>query len=166
MTEVATFAAGCFWGVEKAFQRYFKDNITGTSVGYTGGAGEDPNYRAVCTGSTGHAEAIRVEYTPNDKISYPILVEFFYRMHDPTTMNSQGPDVGTQYRSGIYYHSAEQEQIARRVTAEVQEKHYQGQRIVTEIAPAGVWYDAEEYHQKYLDKNPDGYECPSHFLRW
>lgn len=87
-------------------------------------------------------------------------------MHDPTTANRQGPDVGTQYRSVIFYHSTEQEQIAKRVTAEVQEKHYKGQPIVTEIVKAGIWYDAEEYHQKYLDKNPAGYECPSHFLRW
>lgn len=87
-------------------------------------------------------------------------------MHDPTTLNSQGPDVGTQYRSAIYFHSPEQEQIAKKVTAEVQEKHYKGKHIVTQIVPAGEWFDAEEYHQKYLDKNPSGYECPSHFLRW
>lgn len=87
-------------------------------------------------------------------------------MHDPTTLNSQGPDVGTQYRSVIFTHGAEQERIAKQVTAEVQEKHYKGKTIVTEIVPAGEWFDAEEYHQKYLDKNPEGYECPSHFLRW
>jgi len=87
-------------------------------------------------------------------------------MHDPTTLNAQGPDVGTQYRSVIYTHGAEQERIAKQVTAEVQEKHYNGKTIVTEIVPAGEWFDAEEYHQKYLDKNPEGYECPSHFLRW
>ncbi|KAF9431449.1 Peptide-methionine (S)-S-oxide reductase [Entomortierella beljakovae] len=169
MTETATFAAGCFWGVEKAFQKFYKDETITTSVGYTGGIDTNPNYKKVCSGSSkdsNHAEALRIVYTPNEKINYPNLVEFFYRMHDPTTVNSQGPDVGTQYRSAIFFHSPEQEQIAKKVTAEVQEKHYQGKKIVTEIIGAGEWFDAEEYHQKYLDKNPGGYECPSHFLRW
>ncbi|KAG0255379.1 Peptide-methionine (S)-S-oxide reductase [Mortierella polycephala] len=166
MTETATFAAGCFWGVEKAFQKFYKDENIKTSVGYIGGTDGNPDYRKVCSGETKHAEALQIHYTPNDKINYPNLVEFFYRMHDPTTLNSQGPDVGTQYRSAIFFHSPEQEQIAKRVTAEVQEKHYKGQTIVTEIVPAGEWFDAEEYHQKYLEKNPVGYECPSHFLRW
>ncbi|KAF9948946.1 Peptide-methionine (S)-S-oxide reductase [Modicella reniformis] len=166
MTEVATFAAGCFWGVEKAFQRYFKDENIETIVGYTGGDDSNPDYKKVCSGSTNHTEALQIKYTPNDKINYPILVEFFYRMHDPTTFNSQGPDVGTQYRSAIFFHSPEQGRIAKEVTAQVQEKHYKGQEIVTEIAPAGEWYNAEDYHQKYLDNNPSGYECPSHFLRW
>ncbi|KAF9200706.1 Peptide-methionine (S)-S-oxide reductase [Haplosporangium sp. Z 27] len=115
---------------------------------------------------TQHAEALQIDYTPNEKINYPALVEFFYRMHDPTTLNSQGPDRGTQYRSAIFFHSPEQEQIAKTVTQEVQDKHYAGKKIVTQIAPAGTWFDAEEYHQKYLEKNPYGYECPSHFLRW
>jgi peptide-methionine (S)-S-oxide reductase len=167
MTEVATFAAGCFWGVEKAFQRFFKNEDIKTSVGYTGGKPDNtPDYKTVCTGNTGHAEALQITYTPNEKISFPILVEFFYRMHDPTTLNYQGPDIGTQYRSAIFYHSSEQEQIAKTVTAEVQEKHYKDHPIVTEIIAAGEWFNAEDYHQKYLDKNPDGYECPSHFLRW
>ncbi|KAG0253702.1 Peptide-methionine (S)-S-oxide reductase [Actinomortierella ambigua] len=165
-TETATFAAGCFWGVEKAFQRFYKDQHIKTRVGYTGGNNNNPDYRSVCSGSTNHAEALQIEYTPNDKINYAGLVEFFYRMHDPTTVNRQGPDVGTQYRSAIYYHSPEQKEIAERVTAEVQEKHYKGHKIVTEIKPATAWFDAEEYHQKYLEKNPAGYECPSHFLRW
>ncbi|GJJ76321.1 peptide-methionine (S)-S-oxide reductase [Entomortierella parvispora] len=166
MTEIATFAAGCFWGVEKAFQRFYKGENFETAVGYTGGSDSSPDYKKVCTGSTKHAEALQIRYTPNEKINYPALVEFFYRMHDPTTLNSQGPDVGTQYRSVIFTHGAEQERIAKQVTAEVQEKHYKGKTIVTEIVPAGEWFDAEEYHQKYLDKNPEGYECPSHFLRW
>ncbi|KAG0231305.1 Peptide-methionine (S)-S-oxide reductase [Actinomortierella wolfii] len=165
-TETATFAAGCFWGVEKAFQRFYKDQDIKTRVGYTGGNSDDPDYKTVCLGSTNHAEALKIEYTPNDKINYANLVEFFYRMHDPTTLNRQGPDVGTQYRSAIFYHTPEQKEIAERVTAEVKEKHYKGQTIVTEIKPATAWFDAEEYHQKYLEKNPTGYECPSHFLRW
>lgn len=109
------------------------------------------------------AEATQIIYDPK-KISYRELLEFFYRMHDPTTLNSQGPDRGSQYRSGIFYHSAEQEKIAREVTAKVNEQWWRG-KVVTEILPAGHWWDAEEYHQLYLDKNPDGYECPSHHLR-
>ncbi|KAF9895770.1 Peptide-methionine (S)-S-oxide reductase, partial [Lobosporangium transversale] len=119
----------------------------------------------VCLGNTEHAEALQIEYIPSEKINYPLLVEFFYRMHDPTTLNYQGPDRGTQYRSAIFYHSPEQKEIAERVTADIQSKHYQKKKIVTQIAPAATWYDAEEYHQKYLDRNPFGYECPSHFLR-
>ncbi|KAG0293753.1 Peptide-methionine (S)-S-oxide reductase [Dissophora globulifera] len=165
-TETATFASGCFWGVQRAFERFFKDEIIEVKVGYTGGDVIDPDYKQVCTGTTGHAEAIQIKYTPNDTINYPNLVEFFYRMHDPTTVDAQGPDIGTSYRSAIFYHSPEQEQIAKRVTNEVQNKHYQRQKIVTLIVPASVWYDAEEFHQKYLEKNPEGYACPTHFLRW
>ncbi|KAG0311445.1 Peptide-methionine (S)-S-oxide reductase [Dissophora globulifera] len=165
-TETATFAAGCFWGVQRAFERFFKDEIIEIKVGYTGGNVVDPDYEQVCTGTTGHAEAIQIKYAPNDTINYSSLVEFFYRMHDPTTVDSQGPDVGTSYRSAIFYHSLEQELIAKRVTGEVQNEHYQGQKIVTLIVPASEWYDAEEYHQKYLEKNPEGYACPTHFLRW
>ncbi|KAG0243559.1 hypothetical protein B0O80DRAFT_385335 [Mortierella sp. GBAus27b] len=166
MTEKATFAAGCFWGVEKAFQKQYKDEHIKTRVGYTGGMDKYPTYKKVCTGITQHAEALQIEYTPNDKIHYAALVEFFYRMHDPTTLNYQGPDHGTQYRSAIFYHSPEQEEIARKVTAQVQEDHYKNRPIVTQIVPADSWHDAEDYHQKYLEKNPSGYECPSHYLRW
>ncbi|KAF9140880.1 Peptide-methionine (S)-S-oxide reductase [Linnemannia schmuckeri] len=177
MTERATFAAGCFWGVEKAFQKHFKNDNIKTRVGYIGGIDAHPTYKKVCSGITRHAEAVSIEYTPSPTITYPLLVEFFYRMHDPTTLNSQGPDRGTQYRSAIFAHSSDQADIARRVTKEVQEARYGRKKIVTEIvwregssngAGAGghAWYDAEEYHQKYLDKNPHGYECPSHFLRW
>lgn len=192
--ELATFAAGCFWyaaptrtlwlwhvslslkrdssqnnrGVEKAFQRFYKDQgvIVRTTVGYTGGVDPFPTYRSVCSGQTRHAEALRIVYTPTDKVKYADLVEFFYRMHDPTTYNSQGPDRGTQYRSAIFTHSPEQEQAAREVTAKIQQLHFKGKNIVTQIIPAGDWFDAEDYHQKYLIKNPHGYECPSHFLRW
>jgi peptide-methionine (S)-S-oxide reductase len=99
------------------------------------------------------------------KVSYKQLLEFFYRMHDPTTANRQGPDVGTQYRSAIFFHDEEQEKIAKDITEKVQEQWFKKQKISTEIVPAGEWYDAETYHQLYLDKNPGGYECPSHFLR-
>ncbi|KAG0346838.1 Peptide-methionine (S)-S-oxide reductase [Podila humilis] len=174
-TEVATFAAGCFWGVEKAFQRFgTSQGLTfKTRVGYTssGGNGSDttsspPTYKTVCSGKTQYAEALQIVFTPTIKVQYADLVEFFYRMHDPTTLNYQGPDRGPQYRSAIFTHSDAQDRIAKEVTAKIQEIHFKNQKIVTQIVPAGPWYDAEDYHQKYLEKNPRGYECPSHYLRW
>jgi peptide-methionine (S)-S-oxide reductase len=162
--EKATVAAGCFWGVEHLYRKHFgSKGLYDARVGYIGGDQSSPSYRAVCSGSTGHAEATQLVYDPS-KITYRQLLEFFYRMHDPTTLNSQGPDRGTQYRSGIFFHSPEQEKIAREVTAKANEQWYNG-KIVTEILPAQQWWDAEEYHQLYLDRNPGGYECPSHFLR-
>ena len=110
------------------------------------------------------AEALQIYYNPQ-KLSYQTILEFFYKMHDPTTPDRQGPDTGSQYRSGIFYHDAEQEAVARDVTKKVQEQWWKGGQVVTEILPAGEWWDAEAYHQLYLDKNPGGYECPSHFLR-
>jgi len=165
---VGTFASGCFWGVEHIFVKYYGEKgIVKTSVGYTGGKSDSPTYRQVCFGDTGHAEAVRIEFDPA-KLSYADLVEFFYRMHDPTTLNYQGPDRGTQYRSAIFTNTAEQQDIALKVTEEVQKLHFdpKGQKIVTIIEPAGQWWDAEDYHQKYLFKNSDGYECPTHRLHW
>ncbi|ORX96256.1 reductase [Basidiobolus meristosporus CBS 931.73] len=164
-TEKATYAAGCFWGVEKVFQKQFNHLGIQTEVGYTGGATDNPNYKQVCNGDTQHAEAIEITFDPK-KVTYDALTEFFYRMHDPTTVDRQGPDVGTQYRSAIFYHSPAQKETAEKVTKEVQEKHFQGKRIATQIVPAQKFYSAEEYHQNYLSKNPHGYECPTHFLRW
>ncbi|CDO75713.1 hypothetical protein BN946_scf184493.g11 [Trametes cinnabarina] len=171
--EIATFAAGCFWGVEHIFLKHFPPSenkgILKTSVGYTGGKedAKNPDYRTVCSGVTDHAEAVRIEFDPSI-VKYDELVEFFYRIHDPTTKDQQGKDVGRQYRSAIFYNTPEQLEIARRVTEEVQKKHFdpKGQKIVTEIIPAGEWWDAEDYHQKYLIKNPDGYHCPNHRLHW
>ncbi|RUP47298.1 peptide methionine sulfoxide reductase [Jimgerdemannia flammicorona] len=198
--EKATFAAGCFWGVEKVFFKHFKQFGIETRVGYTGGKpdAKNPTYRQVryliplafilcwlhislsiprlyvrtfamkqqvCNGIGNHAEALEIKFSP-EKVSYEALVEFFYRMHDPTTVNKQGPDEGPQYRSAIFYHSVAQREIAERVTAEVQEAHYKGKPIVTTIVEGDVFYDAEDYHQQYLEKNPHGYECPTHFLRW
>ncbi|KAI0599053.1 peptide methionine sulfoxide reductase msrB/msrA [Biscogniauxia sp. FL1348] len=167
--EKATVAAGCFWGVEHLYRKQFGGKgLYDARVGYVGGDTENPTYKAVCTGKTGHSEALQIHYDPS-RITYRQLLEFFYRMHDPTTADRQGPDVGTQYRSGIYFHSPEQERVAREVTRQVAEQWYHSSspsgKIVTEIVPAGPWWDAEEYHQLYLDKNPWGYECPSHFLR-
>ncbi|KAI7900587.1 uncharacterized protein BX663DRAFT_532250 [Cokeromyces recurvatus] len=162
-TEIATFAAGCFWGVEHIYNEHFKDIIT--RVGYMGGNIENPSYKQIKTGTTDHAEVCQISFDPS-KVSFETLTEFFYKMHDPTTINAQGPDMGTQYRSVIFYHSPEQKVIAEKVTKEVQEKHYPDAKIVTEIEPATRFYDAEEYHQLYLEKNPEGYACPTHYLRW
>ncbi|CAO3632777.1 unnamed protein product [Cunninghamella echinulata] len=162
-TELATFAAGCFWGTEHIYNKHFKG--IETKVGYTGGDLINPSYKQVKTGTTDHAEVVEIKFDP-EQITYEALVEFFYKMHDPTTLNSQGPDVGTQYRSGIFYHSEEQKKIADIVTERIQKEHYPNQPIVTEIVPAGPFYDAETYHQFYLEKNPDGYACPTHYLRW
>lgn len=168
--QIATFAAGCFWGVEHIFLKHYPPSndkgILKTSVGYTGGKPNsmNPSYRAVCEGATEHAEAVKIEFDPA-KVTYDELVEFFYRTHDPTTLNSQGADAGTQYRSAIFYHSPEQKAIAERVTQEVQEKHFR-KKIITQIVEAGPWWDAEDYHQLYLFKNPSGYQCPTHKLHW
>jgi len=172
-TQIATFAAGCFWGVEHIFLKHYpvKQNkgILRTSVGYTGGKASfsDPDYNTVCSGKTDHAEAVRIEFDPAI-VSYDELVEFFYRTHEPTTVNRQGNDSGTQYRSAIFTNSDDQRTIAERVTAEVQAKHFtpKGLKIVTEIIEAGPWFDAEDYHQLYLFKNPSGYQCPTHRLQW
>ncbi|CAA7262310.1 unnamed protein product [Cyclocybe aegerita] len=171
--ETATFAAGCFWGVEHIFLKHYPPSenkgILSTQVGYTGGNPlvTNPTYKLVCGGATDHAEALKIEFDPS-KVSYDELVEFFYRTHDPTTLNRQGADTGTQYRSAIFTHSEEQEAIAKRVTEEVQAKHFtpKGKKIATEIVQAGPWWDAEEYHQLYLFKNPSGYQCPTHRLHW
>jgi len=171
--EIATFASGCFWGVEHIFLKHFPPSqnkgIISTNVGYTGGNPlvTNPSYQTVCSGATDHAEAVKIEFDPTI-VTYDQLVEFFYRTHDPTTVNRQGNDAGTQYRSAIFTHSPTQHEIAKRVTAEVQEKHFtpKGTKIVTEILEAGPWWNAEDYHQLYLFKNPSGYQCPTHRLQW
>jgi peptide-methionine (S)-S-oxide reductase len=134
--------------------------MTGSSGSIVRGA---ESYLLTCSFSSTDAEALQIHYDPT-KITYRELLEFLYKMHDPTTSNRQGPDTGTQYRSGIFYHDAEQEKVAREVTKLVNEQWWKG-KVVTEILPAGEWWDAEDYHQRYLDVNPGGYECPSHFLR-
>lgn len=160
----ATIAAGCFWGVEHMFRKaYGGKGLYDARVGYIGGDSKNPSYRSVCSGRSGHAEAVQLHFDPK-QVSYRELLEFFYKMHDPTTLNSQGPDTGSQYRSGIFYHDAQQEAVAREVTAQVNEQWWRG-KVVTQVLPAGEWWDAEDYHQRYLDVNRGGYECPSHFLR-
>ena len=164
--QICTVAVGCFWGAEKFFVQEFKQAIVPDSiaVGYTGGQKQQPTYQEVCTGQTGHAEAFRFEFDPK-VVGYDKIIEFFYRMHDPTTPNRQGNDVGTQYRSTIYYHSEEQKQIAERITKQMQENaFFKGHKICTEITSATDFWRAEENHQKYLERHPGGY-C-NHRLRW
>ena len=151
--EKAIFAAGCFWGVEAAFRRL--DGVTATSVGYTGGTTDDPDYREVCSGRTGHAEAVMVEFDP-ERISYDDLLNVFWTIHDPTTLNRQGPDVGTQYRSAIFTLGAAQDEAARASRSRFAASSGLGERIVTEIEPAGPYHLAEDYHQQYLEKRQRG----------
>lgn len=147
--ETATFAAGCFWGVEATFRQL--KGVTATAVGYTDGELKDPTYKDVCTNKTGHAEAVRVYYDP-DEISYEKLVDVFFDSHNPTTLNRQGPDVGTQYRSAIFYHSEAQKIVAEAKKNILGVSGRFSNPVVTEIAPATTFYKAEEYHQQYLEK--------------
>jgi peptide-methionine (S)-S-oxide reductase len=167
-SQTAIFAAGCFWGVEHMFRKQFSPAETGglydARVGYIGGATSSPGYRAVCSGETGHAEAVKLTYNP-EKVSFKELCEFFFKMHDPTTKDRQGPDRGSQYRSGIFYVDDEQKKVAEDIKEKVGKKWWTKGTVVTEVIKAGQWWDAETYHQLYLDKNPGGYECPSHYLR-
>lgn len=151
--EKATFAAGCFWGVED----FFIDlpGVVSTRVGYTGGTVETPDYRQVCIGDTGHAEALEIEYDP-DRITYKKLLELFWECHDPTQLNRQGPDFGTQYRSAIFYHSDEQRCMAEESRELLNQSGRLGRSVATEIVPAGMFWEAEEYHQKYHKKNGGG----------
>jgi peptide-methionine (S)-S-oxide reductase len=148
--EKATFGAGCFWGVEEAFRKL--KGVKETVVGYSGGHVLNPTYKEVCTDKTGHAEVVQVEFDPAE-ISYEQLLKVFFNIHDPTTINRQGPDVGTQYRSVIFYHSADQQEKAERYKQELDQLTRYDDPIVTEILPAGPFYKAEEYHQRYHEKH-------------
>jgi methionine-S-sulfoxide reductase len=159
-TEVATFAGGCFWGMEEILRKI--PGVISTRVGYTGGTTKNPTYKQVCTGATGHAEAIEISFDPT-KTSYEKLLSVFFRMHDPTTLNQQHNDIGTQYRSAIFYHDDEQKKLAEAVKEKFDKSGRFKRPIVTEITKAGPFYVAEDYHQKYLEHNPGGYNC--HFLQ-
>jgi len=148
---IATFAAGCFWGVELTFQK--TKGVTATSVGYTGGTSKNPTYEDICTGHSGHAEVVRVEF---DSVSYEELLDVFWGCHDPTTLNRQGPDRGTQYRSAIYYHSPEQKASALASKEKADKSGRFSAPIVTEITAASEYTIAEDYHQKYLEKRGQG----------
>ncbi|MCB0321949.1 MAG: bifunctional methionine sulfoxide reductase B/A protein [Bdellovibrionales bacterium] len=159
-TKEAVLAGGCFWGVEELLRQL--PGVVETDVGYTGGSIADPTYSVVKTGGSGHAEAVRVVYNPQ-QVTYEEILRYFFRLHDPTTKNRQGNDIGTQYRSAIFYTSEEEKQIAEKVIAEVEASGKWKNPVTTEVVAAGAWYPAEDYHQDYLQKNPNGYTC--HFLR-
>ncbi len=145
----ATFGAGCFWGVEATFRKLA--GVRSAMVGYSGGSFENPTYEDVCSGKTGHAEVVQVEYDPPE-VSYEDLLEVFWDCHDPTTVNRQGPDIGTQYRSAIFFHDADQESAAITSKQKLQSSGRYPSPIVTEITPAEAFYPAEDYHQRYLEK--------------
>lgn len=147
--ETAIFAAGCFWGVEAAFREL--EGVVSTRVGYSGGSSDNPTYRDVCSGRTGHAESVEVTFDPA-KISYDKLLDVFWEIHNPTTLNRQGPDVGEQYRSVIFFRNAEQEASARASKEKLSLSGKYSREIVTEITPASTFWEAEEYHQQYFEK--------------
>ena len=155
---VATFAAGCFWGIEAAFRRI--DGVTSTAVGYTGGHTSDPSYKEVCSDTTGHAEAVQIEFDPA-RVSYQQLLDVFWNIHDPTQVNRQGPDVGSQYRSAVFFHDTEQEAAARDSKARLEGEKRFNATIATEIVPAQTFHMAEDYHQQYFEKQ--GFRRGGHF---
>ncbi len=158
--ETAVLAGGCFWGVEELLRKL--PGVISTQVGYVGGQTQAPTYEQVKKGSTGHAEAVQIVFDPA-KLSYQALVEYFFRLHDPTTPNRQGNDTGTQYRSAIFYANEAQKQVAIEVKAKVERSGKWKKPLVTEIAPVAPFFPAEDFHQKYLEKHPEGYTC--HYLR-
>ena len=159
-TELATFAGGCFWGMEELLRAI--PGVRDTSVGYAGGTLENPTYNHVSNGTTGHAETVQIEFDPQ-QVSYDTLLEYFFRMHDPSTPNRQGNDIGTQYRSVIFCHSEEQKQAALQMIEVVNKSGKWRGPVVTEVVPATTFYPAEDYHQDYLQKHRGGYTC--HFMR-
>jgi peptide methionine sulfoxide reductase msrA/msrB len=156
----ATLAGGCFWGVQELIRKL--PGVIESTVGYTGGTTDNPGYEQVHTGRTGHAEAVQIVFDPK-LTSYETILRYFFRLHDPTTPNRQGNDVGSQYRSAIFFHDEEQRRVAERVKAEVDKSGKWPAKVVTQIVPASKFYPAEGYHQDYLQKHPDGYTC--HYLR-
>ncbi len=159
-TETATLAAGCFWGTEEFFRKI--PGVVETKVGYTGGQLKNPTYEDTSSGSTGHAESLELKFNPA-KVSYAELLTLFFKMHDPTTANRQGNDVGSQYRSAIFYHGEQQRLTAVELMRKIEKSGAWRGKLTTEVAPAGVFYPAEDYHQHYLVKHPGGYD--NHYLR-
>ncbi|ELZ27884.1 methionine sulfoxide reductase A [Halorubrum distributum JCM 13561] len=158
-TETATVGGGCFWCVEAAFKEL--DGVESVTSGYAGGHADDPTYREVCTGTTGHAEVVQVEYDP-DALSYEDILEIFFTVHDPTQLNRQGPDVGSQYRSIVLYHDDEQRDVAERYVEALDEEGGYDDEVVTEVEPLETFYRAEEKHQDYFEKNPADAYCTMH----
>jgi len=159
-TDIAILAGGCFWGMEDLFRKL--PGVVETEVGYAGGDLDNPTYKDVKTGKTGHAESIRITYDPS-KLNYRRLLEFFFQIHDATTLNRQGNDIGSQYRSAIFYLNEDQRKTARQVIADYRKSGVLPGDIVTEVAPAGTFHRAEDFHQDYLQTYPEGYTC--HFIR-
>lgn len=157
---VAILAGGCFWGMEEILRK--QPGVLDTEVGYTGGNIPNPSYEQVCSGRTGHAEAVRIVFDPQ-KLGYADLLRLFFRMHDPTTVDRQSHDIGTQYRSAIFVENEDQRRVAEQVFAEVDRSGRWPHKLVTQIVPASPFYPAEAYHQDYLRHNPEGYSC--HYLR-
>ena len=155
MTDTAIFGAGCFWGVEQAFRKI--PGVTDVTVGYSGGTTQHPSYQQVCTGDTGHAEVARVEFDP-ERVTYERLLEVFFSIHNPTQVNRQGPDVGTQYRSAIFTLSPEQERAAQAARQRIDAAGWFPKPVATQISPAGPFWAAEEYHQNYFEKR-GGWAC-------
>ncbi|ELZ47675.1 methionine sulfoxide reductase A [Halorubrum distributum JCM 9100] len=158
-TETATVGGGCFWCVEAAFKEL--DGVESVTSGYAGGHADDPTYREVCTGTTGHAEVVQVEYDP-DALSYEDILEIFFTVHDPTQLNRQGPDVGSQYRSIVLYHDDEQRDVAEGYVEALDEEGGYDDEVVTEVEPLETFYRAEEKHQDYFEKNPADAYCTMH----
>lgn len=154
--EIVTLGGGCFWCLEAVFEQI--DGVVSVVSGYSGGMTDSPSYRAVCGGNTGHAEVVRISFDPN-RISFETLLEVFFAIHDPTTLNRQGHDVGTQYRSVIFYHSPAQKAGAEKAIAKMNAGNVWGAAVVTEVLPAPTFHPAEEYHQRYFDRNPDQAYC-------
>lgn len=167
-SKLAIFAAGCFWGVEHIFRKHFDvpSQIVDVRVGYANGLDKiiNPTYEQVKTNTTNFAEVVLISFEPA-KVSYEELTTFFFRIHDPTTLNSQGPNVGTQYRSAIFTVDEDQQRIANAVKSTFQKEWYPSKKIETVVEPLRNFFDAETYHQEYLFKNPDGYACPTHYIR-
>lgn len=156
--EIATFGAGCFWGIEEVFSKV--PGVISTEVGYSGGYTKNPTYKDVCTDKTGHAEVVQIKYDPGN-VSYEKLLEIFWEIHDPTILNRQGPDIGSQYRSVIFFYTPEQERIAKDSKEKLENLKRYKNKIVTEITLASEFYRAEEYHQKYLEKHGSS-SCQNH----
>lgn len=154
--ETATLAGGCFWCIEAIFREI--QGVASVVPGYTGGNAVNPSYEEVCTGTTGHAEAVRIRFDPT-KVSYRAVLEVFFSVHDPTSLNQQGPDTGTQYRSAIFYHSEEQKALAEQVIGELSRARLWQKPIVTQIAPASQFYTAEDYHLEYFSRHPQQAYC-------
>ena len=156
MTETATLAGGCFWCLEAVYDEL--KGVNNVDSGYTGGRRPSPTYEQVCTGTTGHAEAVRIEYDPA-QVSYRQLLEIFFSIHDPTQLNRQGNDIGTQYRSAIFYENDEQRRVAQEIMAEIEREDVYGKPITTQLEPLGEFFPAEEYHRDYYARNPGQGYC-------